>query len=493
MDNSMPYSRQEDDNDRDVSQGCGASLACDPRRRLHRYMMLFFICFLSFGSYFCYDNPAALQDVMIRDLSLTETDFMNLYAWYSWPNVILSLVGGFLIDRVFGCPLGAIIFSLCIFLGQIIFGVGALVSNLPLMYFARFVFGIGGESLCVAQNTYIGEWFPASELNFVFGLQLSMARLGSTVNMNTMQLLYKSIGPYFGITGHLRLGTALLIASVTCIFSACCATILAFFTRRKDRILRAHNKRLADESASQIGKPPSQEVTQLISPKDILHFPAAVWLICVICVAYYVAIFPFVSLGQVFFERKFHLSLTQANVVNSLVYILSAVASPVFGATIDFTGRNLNWVLSSILLTLFCHLCFAFTSGVLPPMFIMILMGMGYSILASSLWPLVAFLLPPHQRGTAYGLIQSLQNLGLGVIAIFAGYLVDNKGYLFLEVFFTFCLSLALAVTFGLYLWDQKHGCLLNESGASRRRNEVREVDLSPEEEGALNDEANRL
>ena len=28
---------------------CGASLACDPRRNLHRYLVLIVMCFLSFG------------------------------------------------------------------------------------------------------------------------------------------------------------------------------------------------------------------------------------------------------------------------------------------------------------------------------------------------------------------------------------------------------------------------------------------------------------
>lgn len=36
---------------------------------------------------------------------------------------------------------------------------------------------IGGESLAVAQNTYAVNWFKGKELNLVFGLQLSMARV----------------------------------------------------------------------------------------------------------------------------------------------------------------------------------------------------------------------------------------------------------------------------------------------------------------------------
>jgi len=56
---------------------------------------------------------------MIRDLKLTESGFMGFYAWYSWPNVILCFFGGFLIDKVFGVRLGAIIFSLLVTVGQV--------------------------------------------------------------------------------------------------------------------------------------------------------------------------------------------------------------------------------------------------------------------------------------------------------------------------------------------------------------------------------------
>lgn len=491
-----------------VIHGCGGSAACDPRRRLHRYLMLFFICFLSFGSYFCFDNPAALQDVMLKTLHMTVTEFMNLYAFYSWPNVVLCFVGGFLIDRVFGICWGAIFFGSVVLIGQLIFALGVLLMNTPVMLLGRFIFGIGGESLAVAQNTYSTVWYRPSEFNFVFGLQLSMARVGSTVTMNVMQPLYRAIGNNFNITGNQQVAVTLFIASVTCIFSLICAAILGYFYQRYLRILREETKwklsrnggetsgygglssipiqqqSLPEESLLAAG---SQEVpSELDSDKshvpkvtlcDVVHFPGALWLICVICVTYYVAVFPFVSLGLVFFERKYNLPPAQASAVNSMVYVVSAVASPVFGAAIDFTGRNLVWVISGVLLTVVCHTCFALTSGGLPPIVIMIGLGLAYSILASSLWPLVGIVLPAHQRGTAYGLIQSVQNLGLGVISLLAGYLVDAKGYLYLEMFFILCLSFAFAASFGLYVWDRNNGGLLNTSGAKRR--EYAELELS--------------
>lgn len=39
---------------------------------------------------------------LYQDLNLNTAKFMQLYAWYSWPNVVLCFLGGFLLDRVFG-------------------------------------------------------------------------------------------------------------------------------------------------------------------------------------------------------------------------------------------------------------------------------------------------------------------------------------------------------------------------------------------------------
>ena len=56
--------------------------------------------------------------------------------------------------------------------GQVIFAGGALLGSFTIMQIGRFVFGIGGESLAVAQNTYAVTWFKGKELNMVFGFQV---------------------------------------------------------------------------------------------------------------------------------------------------------------------------------------------------------------------------------------------------------------------------------------------------------------------------------
>ncbi|XP_057171911.1 major facilitator superfamily domain-containing protein 1 isoform X3 [Ursus arctos] len=255
---------------------------CDPSRLAHRLLVLLLMCFLGFGSYFCYDNPAALQTQVKRDMQVNTTKFMLLYAWYSWPNVVLCFFGGFLIDRVFGIRWGTIIFSCFVCIGQVIFALGGIFNAFWLMEFGRFIFGIGGESLAVAQNTYAVSWFKGKELNLVFGLQLSMARIGSTVNMNLMGWLYSKVEASLGSAGHTTLGITLMIGGITCILSLICALVLAYLDQRAERILhKAQGK--------------TGEVIKLTDVKD---FSLPLWLIFIICVCYYVAVFPFIGLGK---------------------------------------------------------------------------------------------------------------------------------------------------------------------------------------------------
>lgn len=49
--------------------------------------------------------------------------------------------GGYLIDRVFGIRLGAIVFSTLVLAGQIVFALGALYNKVWLMDVGRFIFG----------------------------------------------------------------------------------------------------------------------------------------------------------------------------------------------------------------------------------------------------------------------------------------------------------------------------------------------------------------
>lgn len=103
-----------------------------------------------------------------------------------------------------------------------------------------------------------------------------------------------------------------------------------------------------------------------------------------------------------FFEKRFGFEPDAANRITSTVYIISAVSSPFFGYIIDKTGRNVCWIFGAICTTISAHMLLAFT--LLNPYIGMIIMGLSYSMLAASLWPLVALIIPEYQLGTAYGM-----------------------------------------------------------------------------------------
>ena len=175
-----------------------------------------------------------------------------------------------------------------------------------------------------------------------------------------------------------------------------------------------------------------------IELKDVTRFPVTFWLIAVICVAFYVTIFPFISVAAVFFHTKFGFSTKEASALQGnglfsqypqtnvyamffifyicvfiisiyiirilgIPYAFSAVASPLLGIMIDKTGRNVTFITLACFITLISHALFAFTLSKGFAYLAIGLMGLGYSLLAASLWPVIALVIPLHRQGTAFG------------------------------------------------------------------------------------------
>ena len=145
-------------------------------------------------------------------------------------------------------------------------------------------------------------------------------------------------------------------------------------------------------------------------------------------------VFPFVSIAKPYFESVFGLSGSQASLLNSIIYFMSAPLSPCFGLLIDSVGLNATFIVIANCLLLTGHLLLGLITE-LTPWVGVIIIGIAYSMLASSLWPLVSLLVEKHQLGTAYGFMQSWQNLGLAVISIAVGSIAE-KGWLQIEIFF---------------------------------------------------------
>jgi MFS family permease len=97
--------------------------------------------------------------------------------------------------------------------------------------------------------------------------------------------------------------------------------------------------------------------------------------------------------------------------------------TPLFGFLIDRQGRAATAMIFGALTLLIVHLTFTYT--MIPPYLPMILLGVAFSLVPAAMWPSLVKLVPEKEIGTAYGLMYSIQNLGLWGIPILAGYILD--------------------------------------------------------------------
>jgi MFS family permease len=136
-----------------------------------RWVILVLTCAVMVGNYYCYDIPASLhkqlQDYLPRNTtsmpkySNFEVLFSLLYTVYSVPNMVLPFFGGFLVDR-FGIRICFLRFVFLILLGQGIFTLGLVFKSWGIMLLGRVLFGLGGESLGVANGALLSEWFKGA-------------------------------------------------------------------------------------------------------------------------------------------------------------------------------------------------------------------------------------------------------------------------------------------------------------------------------------------
>jgi MFS family permease len=106
-------------------------------------------CIIILPNYYCYDNPSALETYIEAELNITATSYGILYSAYAFPNTILPLFGGILLDKI-GARNGLLLFSFFLCIGQAIFTIGGFQKSFTIMIVGRFFYGCGCESMYVA-------------------------------------------------------------------------------------------------------------------------------------------------------------------------------------------------------------------------------------------------------------------------------------------------------------------------------------------------------
>ena len=174
-----------------------------PAGRPYRFIILAFAALMAFGSYFAYDSVGAIETTLIQVFHTDRAAIGTMYTMYSVAAVFAVLAGGFLIDRV-GVRRASLIFSSFVVAGA---AMVAWAPSLPVLYAGRVLFGMGSESMIVAQSAITARWFEGKELAMAFGITLTIARLGTLFSFNTEELLASR----FGWRGALWIAAALCV------------------------------------------------------------------------------------------------------------------------------------------------------------------------------------------------------------------------------------------------------------------------------------------
>ena len=156
-------------------------------------------------------------------------------------------------------------------------------------------------------------------------------------------------------------------------------------------------------------------------------FGTSYWYILALCVLFYSVIVPFRSTFSVkYFQHAHALDLESAAIINSFVYLAAVLATPLFGWVADRYGyRSLMMMFGSILLPLSFIGVVVGGDGL---WFTTILLGISYALIPAILWPAVIKLGKADRLGMAYGLVFMLQNVGLTICNMTAGWLNDLNG-----------------------------------------------------------------
>ena len=360
----------------------------------YRWAVLVFISLAMFGNYYIYDAISPLADVLKAQLGFSDTNLGWMYAIYSLPNIVMVLIGGIIIDRI-GTRKSTFLFAALCLVGAVI---TASTGEFWLMVSGRLVFGLGAESLIVAVTTAIARWFRGKELGFAFGLNLTIARLGSFAALNS---------PFWARPAYEHWQWPLLITiafGVVCVAGAVIYWIL-------------------DSRAEKRYKLGDEEETDKVVFRDIFKFSKSYWYVVALCITFYSAIFPFQTFAIKFFQEAHGTTRVFGGFLSSLLTLFAMIMTPLFGLLADKVGKRALFMMFGSAMLIPVYLMMAYTD--IPLLVPMAIMGISFSLIPAVMWPSVAYIVDKAKLGTAYGLMTMIQNIGLFGLNVIIGWAND--------------------------------------------------------------------
>ena len=359
-----------------------------------KWLILALAALTIMGSYYTYDSIAPVAGLLRDQRGFSQSQIGLLNAVFNLPNIALALLGGILIDRI-GAARAILIAAVICTIGA---GLTAIGDPYELMLLGRLLFGLGNETLYIALLVGIAQWFHLGGGALAIALFFSMARIGSySADKSTSWFaeVYAS-----GWQAPLWLAAGLTSAGVV-------TALIYYAIDRKFPHLRAAGQR-----------------SERFSFKELTGFSRSFWYILWLNVLFASVFFPFRSTFSIqYFQDVKGMNLAAAGTANSYVFAAAIIATPVFGLIADRIGKR------ATLLTI--------AAALMPLAFLILvtteyglwvsttLMGISFSIIPAVIWPSTAMLVENHRVGTAFGLINMIQSLGLAASNYAAGWLND--------------------------------------------------------------------
>jgi nitrate/nitrite transporter NarK len=335
----------------------------------------------------------------------------------------------------------------------------AMPGSAKMAAFGFMIFGCGCEMAGTTVSKILAKWFKGKEMALAMGLEMAIARLGVFAAM----WLSPMISQHFAANGTNSIVMPLIFAALLLVIGLLNFFVFTIMDTRFDKQLVA------------IG-----EATEMKDPEDEFHvsdlgkiFSSKMfWIIALLCVLYYSAIFPFQRFATNFLEETLMISNAEASGLFKWFPILAMVLTPFLGMFIDYKGKGASMMMIGAVIMVVCHSVFAFVLPLFPSKALalctILVLGVSFSLVPASMWPSVPKIIDEKVLGSAYCLIFWVQNIGLCLVPMLIGKLrVSTDGYVVPMIVFAsfgviaFVLSLALKVedkkkNYGLELPNKK-------------------------------------
>ena len=383
-----------------------------------RWTALAIVAFTMLCGYFLTDVMSPLKPMLEEELAWTSTDFGFFTSAYGWFNVffLMLIFGGMILDKM-GVRFTGMMSCILMLVGCAIkyaavagyIGTEGEIlgfkSQVALAAFGYAIFGMGVEIAGITVSKVIVKWFKGKEMALAMGLEMATARIGTMLAMAVTVPFAK----YF----HSVSAPVLL-----CLIMLCIGTISYMVYIVMDKKLEA----------SMEGEEEENEEPFRFSDVFLIIKNKGFWLIALLCVLFYSAVFPFIKYATDLMVNKYNVEEELAGFIPSLLPLGTLFLTPFFGNLYDRHGKGASIMLLGAVMLIGVHLLFA-----LPILnvwwfatAIMIVLGIAFSLVPSAMWPSVPKIIPEKQLGTAYALIFWVQNWGLMGVPALIGWVLDT-------------------------------------------------------------------